>query len=271
VIPKDYITEWRQHAPWLADAQVEQDLVLSRAIVEIYRDEELAGALAFRGGTSLYKLHLTPGIRYSEDIDLVQIRAEPIGPTMDRIRQRLDPLLGVPRRQINEGRVLLVYRFDSEDNPPQSLRLKIEINSREHFAHLGYIRSSYRIRNGWFSGEAAVTTYSFDELIATKLRALYQRKKGRDLFDLWLALDRGLVDEGQTVECFLRYMREGGTPVSRAEFEANLAGKRTLKAFREDIVPLLASEVLYDADQAFERVTTQLVARLPGAPWQGAP
>lgn len=269
MIPGDYITEWRQQAPWVQDAQVEQDLVLSRAIVEIYKDAVLAEGLAFRGGTALYKLHLRPGVRYSEDIDLVQVSPEPIGATMDRIRHQLDPLLGTPRRQINEGRVLLVYRFASEEVPPHPLRLKIEINSREHFTHFGYVRRPFRVESRWFTEEVQVTTYNLDELIATKLRALYQRKKGRDLFDVWLALHRGLVDPDRVVACFLRYMEEGGTPVSRAEFEANLSAKFEMSEFRDDIRPLLSSSVVYDVDDAFDRVGRELVARLPGAAWLG--
>jgi len=36
MIPRDYITEWRTEAPWVQDFQVEQDLVISRALVEIF-------------------------------------------------------------------------------------------------------------------------------------------------------------------------------------------------------------------------------------------
>ena len=72
MIPRDYITEWRALAPWVQDSQVEQDLVISRALVEIFSHPVLVDGLAFRGGTALYKLHLTPPARYSEDIDLVQ-------------------------------------------------------------------------------------------------------------------------------------------------------------------------------------------------------
>lgn len=64
MIPKDYITAWRTHAPWRQDAQVEQDLVISRAIVEMFLIEETAGRLAFRGGTALNKLYLHPPARY---------------------------------------------------------------------------------------------------------------------------------------------------------------------------------------------------------------
>jgi hypothetical protein len=108
VIPRDYITEWRGHAPWVDDAQVEQDLVICRALVEIFSAPALAQRLAFRGGTALFKLHL-PAVRYSEDIDLVQVAPEPIGQTFDALRARLDPWLGEPKRQLGEGRVSLVY------------------------------------------------------------------------------------------------------------------------------------------------------------------
>ncbi len=71
MIPSDYITEWRAEAPWIEDSQVEQDLVISRALVEIFSHPHLSAALAFRGGTALYKLYVRPAARYSEDIDLV--------------------------------------------------------------------------------------------------------------------------------------------------------------------------------------------------------
>lgn len=60
MIPFDFITEWRATAPWISDVQVEQDLIITRAVVEIFNVEEVASALAFRGGTALYKLHPRP-------------------------------------------------------------------------------------------------------------------------------------------------------------------------------------------------------------------
>ena len=129
MIREQAIIEWRREAPWSMDWMVEQDLVISRALVEIYSVPELADCLAFRGGTSLYKLHLRPPARYSEDIDLVQVQQEPIGATLDRIRGALDPWLGTPQRALKEGRVNLVYRFDSADTPPVRMRLKIEIKT----------------------------------------------------------------------------------------------------------------------------------------------
>ncbi len=97
MIPRDYITEWREHAPWSEDFQVEQDLIISRALVEMFSDSVLSEGLAFRGGTALYKLYLTPPARYSEDIDLIQVRPGPFGPLMDGLRNVLDPWLGDER------------------------------------------------------------------------------------------------------------------------------------------------------------------------------
>lgn len=79
MIPQAYITAWRKKAPWQEDFQVEQDLVIERAIMLIFDDPYLKSRLAFRGGTALHKLYLAPAARYSEDIDLVQITAEPFG------------------------------------------------------------------------------------------------------------------------------------------------------------------------------------------------
>lgn len=117
MIPRAYIDEWRATAPWSDDAWVEQDLVISRALVEMFTVDEVSERLAFRGGTALYKLHLTPAPRYSEDIDLVQVRPEPIGDTLDAVRTVLDPWLGEPRRKFKEGRVNLAYRSTSSWAP----------------------------------------------------------------------------------------------------------------------------------------------------------
>ena len=103
---------------------------------------------------------------------------------MTALRDVLDPWLGAPRWKQTKGRVTFVYRFHSEDAPPLLLRLKVEINTREHFAIHGFIRQSFEVNSRWFRGDCEINTYSLDELLATKLRALYQRSKGRDLFDL---------------------------------------------------------------------------------------
>ena len=190
-------------------------LVEPQADPEVFAVPDSGARLAFRGGTALFKLHLRPAARYSEDIDLVQMTPGPIGQTFDALRAVLDPWLGTPRRVAKEGRVNLVYRFESEDEPAKPMRLKIEINSREHFSEHEHGRHPFEVRSRWWSGRADVTTFTLDELLGTKMRELYQRKKGRDLFDLWWALQHG-ADPERIATCFARYMRESRRRVSRA-------------------------------------------------------
>jgi len=90
MIDRNTIVRWHDIAPWNDYAQVEQDLLISRALVAIFSDEFLAENLAFRGGTALHKLYLSPQARYSEDIDLVQINPGPIKPIMYRLGEVLD-------------------------------------------------------------------------------------------------------------------------------------------------------------------------------------
>jgi predicted nucleotidyltransferase component of viral defense system len=175
MIPQRYIEEWRGTVPWILDSQVEQDLVIARAVVELFSDNLLKKSLAFRGGTALHKLYLAPQIRYSEDIDLVQINSEPINPILKQIREKLT-FLGTKRivkQHIHNNTV--IYRFDSEMQPVVNMRLKIEINTREHLNILGLKEISYEINNSWFSGQCHITGYEIEELLGTKLKALYQR------------------------------------------------------------------------------------------------
>ena len=269
MIPRDYITQWREQAPWSEDFQVEQDLVISRALVEIFSDPVLAGALAFRGGTALYKLYLTPPARYSEDIDLVQVRPEPAGPIMDGLRNALDPWLGEARWKQSQGRVTFGYRFRSEDAPAMRLRLKVEINTREHFAVLGFARRPFPVESRWYSGRAEIATFELDELLATKMRALYQRRKGRDLFDLATGLADGRSDAGRIVAAFREYMEREGNPVTRAMFERNLAAKIGDVQFDADMSALLRPGFEWRPAEAARIVSEQLIPLLPGQPWKG--
>lgn len=137
MIPKAHIVAWRQFAPWVSDAQVEQDLIISRAIVAVFEHDGLANQLSFRGGTALHKLYCTPARRYSEDIDLVQIKAGPIGLILDTLQEKLNIFLGIPKRKQTGDAVILNYRMESEGPPIVPMRLKIEIHTREHEAYLG--------------------------------------------------------------------------------------------------------------------------------------
>lgn len=195
---------------------------------------------------------------------------------MDALRARFDAWLGKPKREQKEGSVRFMYRFQSEIPP---LRLKVEINTREQFNVLGLARKQLVVESTWFSGKADIVTYTPEELLGTKLRALYQRKKGRDLFDMATALRRlPALEAAKVVDCFTRYLAHTGKRVSRAEYEANLAEKIDDPAFTTDILPLLTHAAAsdsggdasdrFDAARAWADVHRAFITILPGEPWK---
>jgi len=271
MIPLAYINEWREYAPWNSQVMVEQDLLLSRILVEIFNHDFLRDNLIFRGGTALHKLCFRKPLRYSEDIDLVQRHAGPIGPVFDALRHVLGTWLGThPTRKQGPGVVNLIYRIDSEESPPLPLRIKIEINTREHFQILQLQQRQLDVKSRWFSGSAGIISYATEELLATKLRALYQRRKGRDLFDLASAMRELSPDASLIVETFQRYMHEEGQRVSMAEFQQNLASKLAHPGFVQDCVPLLRPEGLFNPIDDARLVEEKLLSLLPApAPKKG--
>lgn len=269
MIPSHFITKWSHYVPWSYHSQVEQDLVLSRALVCLFQNPIIARFLAFRGGTALNKLYCGSVARYSEDIDLVQIIDEPIGEVMGAIRQSLDPWLGKPKWKQGSRSVKFIYRFNSEDPHPIPLRLKIEINTIEPFTVFGYQNKFYEVDNPWFFGQTNITTYTLEELISTKFRALYQRSKGRDLYDIWMAITQLNVDCDKVIEAFSYYNREHRIKISRAEYERNLLKKMNSVEFLSDARQVLPQNAFWQPQQASQVIFDRLITKLPGNPWQG--
>ena len=86
--------------PWPSQIQVEQDLLLCRAMVALFDDSFLQSQIAMRGGTLLHKVHLAPASRYSDHIDLVVIGERPEGYIRKAIHRVLRPVLGTPKQSV---------------------------------------------------------------------------------------------------------------------------------------------------------------------------
>ena len=124
----------------------------------------------------------------------------------------------------------------------------------EHFNVLGPEKVPFEVQNSWFSGKCELTTYKIDELVGTKLRALYQRKKGRDLLDLQLAILSGKLNVDRVLECYNRYM----------EFVVEKAP--TYKQFVQNIeLKLQDPEFLCDTDNLLREDATRFN---PLSAWQ---
>ena len=149
--------------------------------------------------------------------------------------------------------------MESENPPVVPLRLKVEINTREHFAFDGIRKNSFAVNSRWFQGGCEIATFSLEELLATKLRALYQRRKGRDLFDLWSGLTIGKADSGKFVKFFKKYMKTEGLNVTCTNYLKNLEDKMNHPGFVQDIMPLLSATVTYDPQKAFTLVSREII------------
>ena len=271
MIPSQNIVAWANVVPWVEPRQVEQDLLISRALVEVFSDHVLRDALRFRGGTALNKLHFPSPLRYSEDIDLVRTATGPISLIVDRLRAALEPWLGEARFAQSPVAPKLRFRVEPEDGSGGPIRLKIEINTRDTTAFDPPLAKRLEIANPWFTGHADIPTFSPEEMLATKLRALLQRNKGRDLYDLAYGLaSLEHLDVDRLVEVFGLYMESSGVNISRAQAQERMFAKLANPRLWLDVSPLLPADRAITptvAAESFQRVFVDLVERLPGEPW----
>lgn len=144
MIPAMNIIAWSKTAPWAEQRQVEQDLIISRAIVELFSDKFLAAELRFRG--ALNKLHFPKPLRYPEDIDLVRTTKGPIKPVLRRVREVLEPWLGEAALEQSPVSPKLIFRADAEDGGVP-LRLKVEIAIWETETYAGSAHVDYAVDN----------------------------------------------------------------------------------------------------------------------------
>ncbi len=269
MIPNSYIQAWSPKAPWPDLRQVEQDLIICRALCDLFNAPALNGKIAFRGGTAINKLLFKQSLRYSEDIDLVQTQAEPIGTTVNAIRDALSWLGKCNREQAGHS-MHLVFKFAPEADTQTTLKLKVEINTREHSSLFGIKQYPFEMENDWYQGKAQIASFEPEELFGTKLRALLQRRKNRDLFDLYHGLEQLSLDPNKLITCFDHYLALEGNSITRAVAEQRMLEKLT-RSLTEDIAPLLPAGVRFDDDDAvlaFERVWMELITRINGDAWK---
>lgn len=184
---------------------------------------------------------------------------------MDRVREVLDPWLeGRAKYKKTERSNKLTYRFESEFPPVQNMRLKIEINCREHFTELGLLKVPFEVSSKWFTGKCKINTYHLEELLGSKLRALYQRSKGRDLYDQYQALTKSAnLDIAKVIQCYYRYIdfSEGESP-SQDLYLKNIIEKMSDPEFIGDTVGLIKREDDWDPHVAFKLIKEKIIDNL---------
>ena len=140
----------------------------------------------------------------------------------------------------------------------------METNTREHFSVQGLQQLPFEVKSSWFNGDCNLTTYKLEELLGTKLRALYQRRKGRDLYDLFIALSQQPnMNKEELLHSYREYMRFSvGTPPSPKEFLLNMEAKMQDDEFLGDTTALLRPDVPYQPHEAYELVRTELIEKI---------
>jgi predicted nucleotidyltransferase component of viral defense system len=278
------LVAWREHAPWPRDLQVEQDLLLTRAMAAIFADSFLSRQVAMRGGTVLHKVHLAPAARYSEDIDLVLVGDRPEGHIQKALSRVLTPILGGPRSNIVDSfrqavRNLVVqsrvirqeYRYRPTAEGPPEMKIKIEVNCSERQPFYEIVDLDYSLPSVVGLGAAVnLRSYDLDELLGTKMRALLQRDQGRDLFDLWWAITPSRPGAGnparppRVIGAFMDYMARDGTSVTFDRYDDELSRKVAIRSFREDVAGMVRSGLpAYEIDAAADVVRASLLCLLP--------
>ena len=192
----------------------------------------------------------------------MQITAGPIKPIMFRLGEVLNFLPDRATKQKRYNNTML-FRMESEIPPIVQLRLKIEINCFEHFNELGLVKIPFSIENSWFQGKCDITTYQLNELLGTKLRALYQRKKGRDLFDLYIALAHSNANPDEIIRCYNRYMIFSvSQPPTYKQFVNNLEEKMDDPDFLGDTQNIIRPEISFDPQNGYKLIKERLLDRL---------
>ena len=264
--------------PWSAQYQVEQDLLLCRAMSALFKDAFLSSQIAMRGGTLLHKVHLAPASRYSEDIDLVVVGDRPEDHVRRAIRRVLADVLGLPkasvwgtltlaiRNAVQPSKVLrMTYSLPSIIEPGRMLDIVVEANVTERKPHRSVVEIPFSFPFRDQPVQTQIKGYDIHEMLGTKMRAMFQRKRGRDLFDLYWALTKSPtpVDPSAIIESFQHYMKQEGTTAGRAEFIEILEAHLLDRGFCADMGPLLRSGITYAPQAAGKYVKANLLKLLP--------
>jgi len=108
-----------------------------------------------------------------------------------------------------------------------------------------------------------IQTYKLEELLGTKLRGLYQWKKGRDLYDLYKAFILSNPNPDDILTCYASYLSFNKTKSpAKKQFVNNLKEKLLDKVFIGDTASLLRPGEEYVPEEAFDIVRKNLLEKL---------
>jgi predicted nucleotidyltransferase component of viral defense system len=245
-VPAGYVAAWSELAPWRFSYQVEQDLLLTTALALI-AEGPMRDRLSFRGGTCLHKLVFGRAWRYSEDLDFCLVGDGEAEAVALEVAGQLAAIGGEPhatqpgaRRYTSGAEIKLEFPSSSAELNGGRIVVKIDINDQETAPYdpAGY--DARRLIANLPSGYALdvpIQTFTLEELLATKLRALVTRgtPQGRDLLDIWIALTHERFDVQRTVGFFHHYLQAVGKRMAYPEIADRIAAAAVAPGVDADI------------------------------------
>lgn len=175
---------------------VEKDYVIGWVLQGIGSNKRLASTWAFKGGTALKKCYLET-YRFSEDLDFTILPAGPILP--DEVLSILEEVLarvtdesginfagqaplakGHPSGQYTEVRIY----YQGPRGSPKVTRIKLDLLAHEKVVRPTVLRQIQHPYPDESPSPATVRCYSLAEIFAEKIRAMGERGRPRDLYDI---------------------------------------------------------------------------------------
>ena len=102
-----------------------------------------------------------------------------------------------------------------------------------------------------------------EELLGTKLRALYQRSKGRDMYDLYKAMTGIKIDTDKLIQCYNEYMKFAvDKPPTQRQFLLNIEEKLYDSEFLGDTKALFRTDEEYNPHVAWELIKKELILKI---------
>jgi predicted nucleotidyltransferase component of viral defense system len=175
---------------------VEKDYVLGWVLWGIGSDPVLGKGWIFKGGTCLKKCYIET-YRFSEDLDFTVVEGSPLEPAdvlpaLDRVLARVGEESGIdfavrtpalralPTGWTVQGRIY--YR--GPRNAPTAASVKLDLSGDELVVRPPVLRPISHPYPDAFPSEGVVRCYGFEEVFAEKLRAMGERGRPRDLYDI---------------------------------------------------------------------------------------
>lgn len=204
MIPQEALSHWDDVVPWDDNRLVEQDLALTRLILDIANHPILLNKLSLKGGTCLHKLWLPEPWRYSEDLDYNRIVASNPLEIINSLKEIAFDT-GFKDTIFKQNKLFMhLWLIDALDDG-QEFRVKIDIQREIKSDSSAYQYRQFAIDNPWCSKQASVRSNTAEDIVASKVLALFQRSRPRDLFDMWAAIKAGIVTYVDVASRFASY------------------------------------------------------------------